>query len=80
MATCKDCIHYEVCQYHRETKMTDNECFNFKDKSRYIEVVRCKDCISRGRVDECAMAYRCDCGEQHTWECDNDFCSYGLKR
>ena len=39
-------------------------------------VVRCKDCRWRGR-EECAMFYRCDCGEQHTWETDNDFCSYG---
>ena len=39
-------------------------------------VVRCKDCRWRGRED-CAMFYRCDCGEQHTWETDNDFCSYG---
>ena len=41
-------------------------------------VVRCKDCRWRGRED-CAMFYRCDCGEQHTWETDNDFCSYGEK-
>ena len=46
------------------------------DNNDLIEVVRCKDCIYRGRVD-CAMSYRCDCGEQHTWETDNDFCSYG---
>ena len=39
-------------------------------------VVLCKDCRWRGRED-CAMFYRCDCGEQHTWETDNDFCSYG---
>ena len=39
-------------------------------------VVRCKDCRWRGG-EECAMFYRCDCGEQHTWETDNDFCSYG---
>ena len=39
-------------------------------------VVRCKDCRRRGRED-CAMFYRCNCGEQHTWETDNDFCSYG---
>ena len=38
-------------------------------------VVRCKDCRWRGRED-CAMFYRCECGEQHTWETDNDFCSY----
>lgn len=39
-------------------------------------VVRCKDCRWRGR-EGCAMFYRCNCGEQHTWETDNDFCSYG---
>ena len=43
-----------------------------------VEVVRCKDCRLRGRED-CAMFYRCECGEQHTWETDNDFCSYGEK-
>lgn len=42
-------------------------------------VVRCKDCLWRGR-EECAMFYRCDCGEQHTWETDDDFCSYGERK
>lgn len=42
-------------------------------------VVRCKDCVWRGR-EECAMFYRCDCGEQRTWETDNDFCSYGERK
>ena len=41
-------------------------------------VVRCKDCHWRGS-EECAMFYRCECGEQHTWETDNDFCSWGEK-
>lgn len=39
-------------------------------------VVRCKDCKWRGS-ENCAMFYRCECGEQHTWETDNDYCSYG---
>ena len=43
-----------------------------------VPVVRCKDCRLRGR-EECAMFYRCECGEQHTWETDDDFCSYGEK-
>ena len=43
------------------------------------EVVRCKDCRWRG-IEECAMFYRCECGEQHAWETDNDFCSYGERR
>ena len=43
-----------------------------------VVVVRCKDCRWRGSED-CAMFYRCECGEQHTWETNNDFCSYGEK-
>ena len=44
-----------------------------------VPVVRCKDCRLRGR-EECAMFYRCECGEQHTWETDNDFCSWAKRR
>ena len=43
-----------------------------------VEVVRCKDCKYR-KTEDCAMYYECDCGEQHTWETDEDFCSYGEK-
>lgn len=44
--TCKDCVHYEVCQYHidEETDMTVTESGKFKNKADYVEVVRCKDC------------------------------------
>ena len=44
-----------------------------------VEVVRCKDCKYR-KTEDCAMFYECDCGEQHTWENDNDFCSYGERK
>ena len=43
---------------------------------KIVQVVRCKDCRWRG-IEACAMFYSCECGEQHTWETDNDFCSYG---
>jgi hypothetical protein len=39
-------------------------------------VVFCKDCKWRGS-ENCAMFYRCECGEQYTWETDDDYCSYG---
>lgn len=44
--SCKDCIHYDVCQFHitEETKMTVNECENFKNKADFVEVVRCVEC------------------------------------
>ena len=37
---CKDCIHYNVCQYHidEETNMTVNECPDFKDKDLYVKL------------------------------------------
>lgn len=44
-----------------------------------VEVVRCENCIRRG-TEDCAMYYGCECGEQHTWETDNDFCSWGERK
>lgn len=40
MAKCKDCIHYDVCQYHidEETEMTVAECDYFKNKADFVEV------------------------------------------
>ena len=42
------------------------------------EIIHCKDCKLR-KLEECAMQYECDCGEQHSWENDNDYCSWGIK-
>lgn len=36
---------------------------------------RCGECKNR-KTPDCSMYYSCSCGEQHTWETDNDFCSY----
>lgn len=41
MNTCKDCIHYTICQYHitEETALTVNECSHgFKHKGQYIKL------------------------------------------
>lgn len=35
--TCKDCIYYEVCCDEYELAHAEN-CNNFKDKSKYIEL------------------------------------------
>lgn len=38
---CKNCIHYDVCQYHidEETDMTVNECSHeFKHKDQYTRL------------------------------------------
>lgn len=40
--TCKDCIHYEVCNALNESGvakiLTPSQCGCFKDKSKYIEL------------------------------------------
>ena len=40
MATCKDCLHYEVCKaIENELDMIPpSQCSCFKDKSRFIEL------------------------------------------
>lgn len=44
-----------------------------------VEIVHCYECKLR-KTEECAMYYKCNCGEQHTWENDNDYCSWGLRQ
>jgi hypothetical protein len=50
MATCKDCLHYAVCAdladqfiktFHDPSA---NGCENFKDRTKYMEVVHCGNC------------------------------------
>lgn len=36
MATCRDCIHHEICVLLLQN--TDAVCNNFADKSRYVEM------------------------------------------
>ena len=50
----------------------------FERMEKEPEIVHCKDCRLR-KLEECAMQYECDCGEQHSWENDNDYCSWGIK-
>lgn len=42
-ATCRDCFHYDVCDYHitEMTQMTVNECpYKFVNKADVVEVRR----------------------------------------
>ena len=49
MASCKDCVHVEVCRftdlpaplsdsYIRESEYIEKRCGNFKNRSRFVEV------------------------------------------
>ena len=51
MVTCKDCLHIGVCAHRYEklckgTRVEDlnHNCTKFKDRTKFAEVVRCKDC------------------------------------
>ena len=72
MATCDDCIHYDICIFH--IKGDENKkCPHFKNKSDVVEVVRCKDCSHRNPFGH-------KCLQDNLWHDDDDFCSYGDKR
>ena len=81
MASCKECIHSEFCFLtYKEGSIANCE---FKDRSNFVEVVRCKDCkhyyhsVSSYKDGRCVMF--------GTYDTDpsvylNDFCSYGERR
>lgn len=86
MKKCGDCIHADICkQVNGGWFSCENiaYCRGFKDRSKYVEVVRCKDCKHyhpmkpypsyNGSVNYC-------CRSGYIKVSDNDFCSYGEKR
>lgn len=83
MSTCKDCIHYDICNYHidEETAMTIEECGKFKNKADYVEVVYCKNCKHEHTDTFCQMW--CRLHRKHEGERlveENHFCSYGERK
>ena len=75
MATCKDCIHYDICTFN----LTGNEnekCPHFLDKADVVEVVRCKDCKSFVENKEARVTYFRRELKNLTVK-PNDFCSCG---
>ena len=75
MATCKDCVHYEVCETHeRVNRIKANLCGLFKNKPDFVEV-------KRGRwetrnfiiFDSEKVGYRCsEC--KTTWDTEMNYC------
>ena len=78
MAECKDCVHNEVCPVpHLKDAYV---CKQFKDRTKYAEVVRCVDCrrcimLSNSFNNEVV------CGKRIlTFFKPDDFCSCGERR
>ena len=65
MAICKDCLHFEVCAYCVNDLPI---CDSFKDRAKYFEEIRCKDCKNYGDPVYCPM-----------W-INKGLCSYRVRR
>lgn len=85
--TCKDCIHYNVCNYHidEETPFEVTECNNFINKADFVEVVRCEKC-KYGDVSTISKTIdgkediACYCKLKGKTTDINSFCSCGERR
>lgn len=94
MATCKDCLHTDVCYMVEHYGVDINEdrqerdCYQFQAKTNCVKAVRCKDCVfwdyqgvgssSLKRFGGCKKWYPCG-NEQHSCH-EDDFCSCGVNR
>lgn len=82
MATCKDCICYDILCQHTLQGDELKLCEHFKNKEDYVEVVRCEKCEYK---DDCAgqMVHttRDYVLEQNISTYNKvDFCSYGKRK
>jgi hypothetical protein len=87
MATCNNCLHIDVCAHRYEklckgTKVEDinHACTKFKERTRYAEVVRCKDCKHYHNRTYCINVKTMDYGLTIRHTKGEDFCSYGERK
>ena len=90
--TCKDCIHYDVCQDLRYGDITDcdsQDCGGFfQSKADFVEVVRCKDCrLNVANMEKDGFDITDYSGEDIVCSyfmtdgmLPDDFCSYGERK
>lgn len=93
MSTCKDCLHFEVCDRYTAPNETYPEvggCRCFKNRADYVEVVFCKDCKHWERLyyrpfveprndGRCKALWQFHDAERNiTFE--DHFCSYGERK
>ena len=77
MATCKECIHFDVCEPYTapdESYPEAGGCPVFKSKDKFVQVVRCKDCKN---WEDGYFGY---CTKIHAAMDYDGFCSNGERR
>ena len=86
MATCKDCLHSEVCkeleQKNGIPKIFTCQCAFFENKADFVEVVRCENCTRRVDYEGRIMCNKFGHKFQGEWyglsaTTKDHFCSYG---
>ena len=77
MSKCENCIHYDCCLF-----LKNKLCLHFKDKSLFVEVVRCKDCVHAKLLiydTDGTPIYVCT-DEEFPENRPDDFCSHGKRK
>ena len=93
MSTCKDCLHYDVCEALENgngvKKVHPIQCGCFKNKADYVKAVRCKDCVHATELNEyekrcyiegCVACRQIHQNSERTIMLPTDFCSYGERK
>ena len=92
MATCKDCLYYDVCPLGLAVKGKTGTCLKFKNKADVVEVVRCKGCkhfaeyteqhkATVEKADGDCFLRMVHCEDRQFWGVQyDDFCSYGKRK
>ena len=84
MFNCKNCIHNNVCDKFEELVryMIENgqDCFEFKDRTKYVEVIQCKDCKKSKRHEIFPHSRRCSVEDYKFSHKETHFCSYGERK
>ena len=93
MAKCTECLHWDACLYlfklaiGREPNLKGNraeeKCPNFQCRTKYAEVVRCKDCKHLKYGYQCynplGISLNND-GDAYVLVDADDFCSCGERK
>lgn len=82
--TCKDCIHYEVCDWDKDKydksiitsfpNCDKKNCGLFQNKADYVEVVRCCECKHNITTSDIQVYY---CKERNLYTDKRGFCHCG---
>ena len=73
--TCKDCLMFTHCRYDLERN--GEPCENFKNKNKFVEVVRCKECLfSKPTATDGILA----CIRKSAYKKPTDYCSSGERK